>query len=312
MLAACSIAAACGDSSSATNVTGPSDARCQVSVANSTPSFGPAGGTGTIAVTVARECSWSVAAQSPWLAITSGGSGQGDGTVAYRVTENVDPVARQGSLSVEGRQVSIAQQAAPCRFDLSANTGEALPAEGGQLMVDLRTHGACDWTAASEVAWAAVEPQSGRGPTGVRVAVLPNPGAERRVDVVVAGHRVSTIQRAQGITTPPPAPVPPPGPGPTPPAPTPPTPPPPQPPPPPPGPTPERKIDLDGRVQSLAGGCPVISFRVGGRTVLTTPETKFKGGSCDNLRNGTEVDVKGMLMSDGTVVAGEVKRKDDD
>jgi cytochrome c-type biogenesis protein CcmE len=50
---------------------------------------------------------------------------------------------------------------------------------------------------------------------------------------------------------------------------------------------------------------------VDGRTVLTTPSTKFKGGSCDKVRNGTEVDVQGMLMSDGTVIADEVRLKAD-
>jgi hypothetical protein len=303
---------ACGNSTStATSITGPSDARCQVSVENSTPSFGPAGGTGTAAVTVARECSWSVATQSAWVSVTSGASGQGDATVSYRVGENVEPVVRQGSLSVSGRQISIAQQAAPCRYDLSADTGDPLPADGGDLVIEVRTHATCEWTAASEVSWASVAPGSGRGPTAVRVDVLSNPGAERRVEVRVAGQRLSVMQRARGAAPPAPAPTPSPGlPPPGPPAPSP-APPPPAPTPPaptPPRPAPERKIDLTGEVGSLGGRCPRVSFRIQGRLVTTTEATKFKAVTCERLANGMDVKVKGTLVSGGTVIASEVKQ----
>ena len=276
-------------------------------MANSTQSFGPSGGSGTVAVTVARECSWSVSSQSAWVAITSGASGQGDGTVAYRVAENADPVARQTALTVSDKQVTIGQQAAPCRFDISANTADPLPPDGGALVVDVRTHSACGWTASSQVAWATVEPATGRGAAAVRVSVAANPGAERPIDAVIAGQRVLATQRAQA--GPPPAPGP--GPAPTPsPAPTPvPVPPaPPAPTPPAPAPTPERIIDLKGEIQALSGSCPQVSFRLAGRTVITVPATRFKGLSCNGLRNSLDVEVRGMLMSDGTVIADEVKK----
>jgi hypothetical protein len=69
---------------------------------------------------------------------------------------------------------------------------------------------------------------------------------------------------------------------------------------------------LDGRIQSLSGSCPNLIFRLEGRTVYTTSATKFKEGSCAKLKNTTEVEVKGILMSDGTVRAQEVEREDDD
>ena len=281
-------------------------------MANSTQSFGPSGGTGTVAVTVARECSWSVSSQSAWVAITSGASGQGDGTVAYRVAENADPVARQTALTVSDKQVTIGQQAAPCRFDISANTGDPLPPDGGALIVDVRTHSACGWTASSQVAWATVEPATGRGAAAVRVSVAANPGAERPIDAVIAGQRVLATQRAQAgppAPGPDPAPTPSPAPVPPPPAPPPPAPPAPPPPAPPaPAPTPERKIDLKGEIQAISGSCPQVSFRLAGRTVITVPDTRFKGLSCNSLRNSLDVEVKGMLMSDGTVIAEEVKK----
>jgi Domain of unknown function (DUF5666) len=60
----------------------------------------------------------------------------------------------------------------------------------------------------------------------------------------------------------------------------------------------------------LSGECPQLSFRLDGRTVNTTSATRFKDVSCSSLRNLMRVEVKGMLMSNGTVVADEVKRED--
>ena len=270
---------------------------------------------GTVSVVVSRECQWSARSGASWVTITSGAEGQGNGSVAYRVAENADPVARQASLVVVERQVSVAQQAAPCRFDVALSSPEPVPQQGGELVVQLRTHAACSWTAASQVEWAAVSPASGRGDGTVRASVGPNPGPERRIDLIVAGQHVTALQRARltppsPVPTPPAPPAPPPSPGPAPgpsPGPGP------QPAPdPPPLPTPGRKIDLNGRVQGLAGVCPVISFGLEGRTVFTTPDTKFKGMSCSRIENGLRVKVEGREMSDSTVRADEIRRDDDD
>ena len=56
----------------------------------------------------------------------------------------------------------------------------------------------------------------------------------------------------------------------------------------------------------LEGTCPAVSFAVNGFTIYTTAETRFDGGSCRSLRNGREVEVDGMLMSDGRVRASRV------
>jgi hypothetical protein len=311
------MAAACGGSAStSTSVTGPSDARCQVSVTGSPTAFGSGGGSGTASVTVSRECSWTAASTAAWLAITSGGAGQGDGAVGYRVSENAEPVARQGALTIAGRQVSVSQQAAPCRYDASFASPD-LPPEGGETLVDVRTHSACGWTAASLVPWAAVSPGSGRGAAALRVMVEPNPGAERRVEILVGAERLSAVQHAR---TAPPSPVPPspappspPGP-PVPPSPEPnPGPPPgpapgpaPPPPSPPPTPTPTGTVKLEGRIRDLSGQCPVITFRLDRRLVVTTADSKFKGGSCQRLSDNDDVKVDGTLMSDGIVVAKEL------
>jgi hypothetical protein len=198
--------------------------------------------------------------------------------------------------------VSIAQEAAPCRYDVAAR-GSAVPPQGGELSVTVHTHSACAWTANSAVAWASVTPASGRGDAEVRVIVTTNSGAARPVSAVVAGTPVNVMQAA--ATTPSPTPTPTPTPTPSPvPTPTPtPT------PVPVPVPVPVREVHFSGKANAVSGVCPVITFVVKEQTVYTTPLTQFEKTSCDRIEKGTDLEIHGMEMSDGRVRADEVKRK---
>ena len=141
--------AACG-SSSTTSVTAPStNTRCQLNLTGSTTSFGPGGGSGTLNVGVSRECTWTATSQTSWISIVSGGDGQGDGTVSFRVAANADPVSRSGALQVSDQRMQLSQAAAPCSFDVS-QPGAAPAPGGGRMAVDVRTHPACSWSATSD------------------------------------------------------------------------------------------------------------------------------------------------------------------
>lgn len=301
------LTAACGGSASTrTSVTAPANVRCQTALEQPAASFGSAGGTGTLSVTTARECAWNAVSRSGWVTVTSGAQGQGDGTVAYRVAENVDPLGRQGTLAVGGQDIAVTQEAAPCRFAVS-HDAEPLPAAGADALVDVRTHAVCDWTAASDVSWASVSQATGRGGAAVRVNVDPNPGGERSGHVVIADERVAITQHA-ATTSPPPMPPPTPAPGPAPaPAPSP-NPSPSPAPPPDPGPSPVRRVEIEGRIQQLEGSCPSRTFRVGQALVYTTAATRYDDVTCATLRNGMSVEVDGMLMSDGRIRADEIER----
>jgi hypothetical protein len=317
------LAQACGNSASTSmNVTAPADTRCQASVANNASSFAAAGGTGTITVSVARECPWIATSRSQWVAITAGQQGQGDGSVTYRVSENHAPVARQAVLVVNDREVAVGQAAAPCQFEVSPSDTGTVAAQGDTRTVQLRTHELCEWAASSEVAWASVAPGSGRGNATLEVTIAPNTGASRPVTVMVAGHRIAVTQAAlpappppppppaPAPTPPPPPPPPAPAPAPPPPAPTPTPTPTPPPPPPPTVPTPVRQIRIDGRINDLAGSCPAVTFSVRGQSIYTTSETRYDDGRCQRLRNGRDVEIRGTLMSDGRVRADEVEIDD--
>ena len=239
--------AGCGSSAeTSVNVTGPSSARCQANISSPPSPFAPAGGTGTVTVTVARECTWTATSNAGWIVLTSGREGQGDGTVGYRIAENADPITRRGAIVVAEQTVQVAQEGAPCRFDVSPREGRA-PAEGGEISVNVQTHSACSWRASASSSWATPTPQTGSGTAVVAIRVPAHDGGAARSAVVTIGdERVTVVQDARGGTPPapaPPAPEPTPTPPPAPPTPTPP-PPTPEPPPPPPTPPPTCRYEL--------------------------------------------------------------------
>jgi hypothetical protein len=307
------MALGCGNSASTTtNITTPTSARCEATVSAPPSTFTSAGGSGTLSIAVARECAWRATTPVDWITFTSSVEGQGDGSVAFRIAENSEPVSRQASVAVADRQVPLAQAGAACRYGIRAPT-VPIADGGGEFPIDVETHPACSWTAQAAQSWATVAPASGTGEAVIRVIAEPNSGPAREVDVIVAGERVTVRQNAFAA---PPAPTPtptPPTPTPAPPGPTPtPTPPTPAPTPTPPGPTPVRTIELSGKIDKLAGGCPSRTFTLAGYVVYTTAATTYDDGACKDMKNKKEVDVRGVLMSDGQVRADRIQLDDDE
>ena len=65
---------------------------------------------------------------------------------------------------------------------------------------------------------------------------------------------------------------------------------------------------IEGTVTGLSGSCPNLSFTINGTTAVTTDgATRFEGGICRDVQNGTEVDVDGVGRAGGSVRATEVE-----
>ena len=192
-------ASACG--SSATTSTGPSPlTRCSLTLNTGEQSFPPEGGVGTIGVTAARECEWTVTVEGAWLSVKSGQSGQGDGRVEFSAAANPDPVTRRGALLLNTQRAEVSQAAAACVItlaDRSANFSSA----GGNGRVDVRASSAlCDWTASVDQSWITIRSGSeGKGSAPVMFDVAATTGPPRVATLTVAGQRFS-ITQAEGCT----------------------------------------------------------------------------------------------------------------
>jgi hypothetical protein len=183
---------------SATDVAvSPPIAKCQVAVDNSLPTAAAAGGAGTLTVTTTPECTWDASTATPWVTITAPSHGQGNGAVTYRVATNGEAVARHGTLSVNGTQVSITQDAASCGYIVTP-VAPSIGAGGGTVELQVETAGACRWNAAPQVNWIQVAGSPGTSGSGrVTLTIDANGGASRSGSVVIADQTLTVRQAGQ-------------------------------------------------------------------------------------------------------------------
>jgi hypothetical protein len=339
------LAALVACSSTQTSMTAPTADKCQVSASSTPSAFTASGGQGSLTITTARDCTWSITSEASWVSIGGERGGQGEASIAYTVAPNPAPAARAAMVMVGSQGVSVSQAAAPCVFTLNRG-GDAIGSAGGRMAVDIATLTGCAWTAVSDSAWITVtSSQSGAASATVALSVAANTGPSRVGHVNIGGQNYTVNQDAAPVAPPPPTPAPnPPAPSPAPapspsptPAPTPapapapspaPTPAPapapspapspapapqPQPTPkptpaPPPAPAPGGgAVSFAGQISGLSGKCPSVSFRVNGTTVVADKETKFKASACADLRNGRDVSGEGTRQADGRVMATQVQ-----
>ncbi len=73
--------------------------------------FAVAGGSGTVTVT-GPGCNWTAMSNAPWITVTGGSSGTGNGTVNYSVATNPGALPRAGTMTIAGLTFTV-NQAAP-------------------------------------------------------------------------------------------------------------------------------------------------------------------------------------------------------
>jgi hypothetical protein len=203
---------------------------------------------------------------------------------------------------------STAPSAAKCQVSIAGGQNSAFPPQGGNGNVPVRANRDCTWSASSSEAWIRLTVAQGQGDGQVRFTVGENNTQNDRAGQIAlsSGERVTVRQDGEPLPPPPPPPAPP---DPTPPAPPPPPAPPDPPDPPvPPIPLPGPEIDIDGEISALAGACPNLTFQVEGRTAWTWSGTEFKKVKCQNLQNGMDVEVRGMVQGDGSVAVTKIER----
>jgi hypothetical protein len=71
---------------------------------------GALGGVVSFGVRAPAGCAWTAEARDPWIALTLGASGSGDGDVAALVSPSLDPAERTGTI-VAGQQTFTIRQA---------------------------------------------------------------------------------------------------------------------------------------------------------------------------------------------------------
>lgn len=131
---------------------------CTYSLNPTQTSVGSAGGSGSIGVTTGQNCGWMAAFASapPWITITIGGGGMGNGTLQYAVAANTTTSPRTGALSIAGQTFTVTQGGTgSCTYSITP-TSNSLSSSGGSGTVNVTAGSGCSWSAASNVAWITV------------------------------------------------------------------------------------------------------------------------------------------------------------
>lgn len=195
---------ACG--STVATSTGPTPAKCAVTLAVPTSPVSPNGDTTTVGVTTQPECAWSASSDAAWITGLTPASGQGSAQLQMQIAANPAGTARQGDIIVNGERGRIRQDAVACVFELST-TEQTVPAAGGTGRITVTTAAGCAWSAQADAAWVTLPGGStGTGTGNVTFSIASNSGTTTRsASIVVAGQTVKITQQANAATPLPPA-----------------------------------------------------------------------------------------------------------
>jgi hypothetical protein len=189
-----------GDRTFTVNQAGISSASCTFTLGATSQSVPDTAGAGTpVAVTAAAGCAWTAASNVPWITVTSGTTGSGNGSITFTVAANTG-AARTGTVTIAGQTFTVTQAAAPpvptCTYVI-APTSASPAAAGGTGSVTVTAGATCAWTAASSAAWITITAgAAGTGNGTVDYSVAANTGAARTGMVTIAGQTFTVTQAA--------------------------------------------------------------------------------------------------------------------
>ncbi len=166
---------------------------CSITIDPTSATVPAAGGSGTVGVATAAGCAWSATSNAPWLSITSGASGSGNGSVQYSAAATSGG-ARSGTLTIGGQTFTVAQGSG-CTFAIDP-TSATVPAAGGTGSVALTSAAGCAWTATSNAPWLSITSgASGSGNGTIQYSAAVD---DRWSTLGHADHRGTDLHRQPG------------------------------------------------------------------------------------------------------------------
>lgn len=183
-----------GNTTTISEVAGPTGVRCQTSIAPAPPTVPHAGSQLTLTVVAERECSWTATSEATWAQVAPA-SGQGQTSLAVTVGANPDASVRSGVIAVNDARLSLTQEAAPCRFQLGSSRSQ-ISHTGGRNSLSISAPNGCAWRASSSEVWARVIPDSGSGNATVDIEATANTGGERTATISIADQSLLLVQGA--------------------------------------------------------------------------------------------------------------------
>ncbi len=260
-----------------------------------------------MSVSATDGCGWSAATNAAWVRVLTG-SGSGSGTVQLEIAANPG-AERSATLSIAGHTRTLTQEGRstppgpdpdpdppppdpdpppPPSCSPSIDPGErSFDHRGGDGSFGVNVSSGCRWDANADVPGIDIKRSSGNESATVNYTVAANANTDSRTGIITISGRTHTV-RQQGA------------------------------------PRDDDddddddddeggKIEVSGGVWLRNGSCPQITFAVGLRRFFTNGDTKFRGGSCEDVRNGVDVEVEARRADNNWFRATDVRiRRDDD
>ena len=162
--------------------------------------IGGLGGSSSVDVIAPTGCAWTAVSNVPWVTITSGSSGSGNGTVNFTVAVNPNDTPRSGTLTIAGITFTVNQAANPtgCSFMIDPTSANVVAAGGTGSVTVTATLQSCGWTAVSNDAFITVTAPPGGVGTGdgtVNYSVAANPASTPRSGTITIAGETFTINQ---------------------------------------------------------------------------------------------------------------------
>jgi hypothetical protein len=153
-----------------------------------------------VGVTTTSGCTWTAGSNVPWITVTSGASGSGNGSVGFDVAANTG-AARTGTLTIAGATFTVSQAAAStCTYSVNP-TSFAFDEKKDDGTVTITTQAGCAWTASVASGGSFISltsAASGSGDGTVSFSVTRNDGsAARSGSLMIAGYTIAITQSAK-------------------------------------------------------------------------------------------------------------------
>jgi hypothetical protein len=138
-------------------------------------------------VSAATECAWTATSNAPWLVVSSGSQGTGNGTVSFAVAGNSEVVDRTAAIMVADKTFTVRQagDTSACQYSVTpVDLSSCMPA--GSITANVTTQAGCSWTVAPNASWLTVPSgSSGSGSGVITIAFSENYDAPRDGIVMV-------------------------------------------------------------------------------------------------------------------------------
>jgi hypothetical protein len=176
---------------------------CTYNLSAASGSYASVGGPGSVSVTALTACAWTAASNAAWIAVTSGSSGKGNGTVNYSVSTNTSPSARTATMTIAGQTFTVTQGggSSTCTYLLSPTSRSHGPgAETGSFSVTAPS--GCAWIADSPHTWITITSNlknSGNGT--VNYSVSANTTTNARTATMTIAGQTFTVTQSSGTCT---------------------------------------------------------------------------------------------------------------